>query len=132
MSTEQLRRWSRNNPWIRAAINLRRTQVSRAKWDITSMDAGMVANPRVVERIKKLLRNPNPKGESWRSFIEPVVEDILVLDQGAIEVEKTASARVSSANPVAYLWGKDAARIAFETRVTAINAATTHEQLDAL
>ena len=26
----------------------------------------------------------------------------------------------------------DAARIAFETRVTAINAATTHEQLDAL
>jgi HK97 family phage portal protein len=115
MSTEQLRRWSRNNPWIRAAINLRRTQVSRAKWDITSMDAGMVANPRVVERIKKLLRNPNPKGESWRSFIEPVVEDILVLDQGAIEVEKTASARVSSVNPIAYLWGKDAARIAFDT-----------------
>jgi hypothetical protein len=26
----------------------------------------------------------------------------------------------------------DAARIAFETRVTAINAATTHDELDAL
>lgn len=115
MSTEQLRRWSRTNPFVRAAINLRRTQVSRAKWDITSVDSGMVANPRVVERIKKLFRSPNPKGESWRSFIEPVVEDILVLDQGAIEVEKTAGARLSSVNPVAYLWGKDAARIAFDT-----------------
>jgi len=115
MSTEQLRRWSRNNPWIRAAINLRRTQVSRAKWDITTVDAGMVANPKTVERIKALLRSPNPKGESWRSFIEPVIEDILVLDQGAIEVEKTAGARLSSVNPIAYLWNKDAARIAFDT-----------------
>lgn len=115
MSTEQLRRWSRNNPWIRAAINLRRTQVSRAKWDIVAVDAGMSANPKTVDKIKKLFRTPNPKGESWRSFIEPIVEDILVLDQGAIEVEKTASARISSVNPIAYLWGKDAARIAFDT-----------------
>ena len=115
MSTETLRRWSRNNPWIRAAINLRRTQVSRAKWDITTVDAGMVANPKTVQRIKELLRSPNPKGESWRSFIEPVIEDILVLDQGAIEIEKTAGARLSSVNPVAYLWNKDAARIAFDT-----------------
>jgi HK97 family phage portal protein len=114
MSSEQLRRWSRLNPWIRAAINLRRTQISRSKWDIVGVEPGIDPDPRVVDRIKKLLRQPNPKGESWRSFIEPVVEDILVLDQGAIEVEKTAGSRVSSLNPIAYLWNKDAARIAFD------------------
>ena len=114
MSTEQLRRWSRLNPWIRAAINLRRTQISRSKWDIVGVDSNIIANPKTVDRIKNLLRHPNPKGESWRSFIEPVIEDILVLDQGAIEIEKTAGARVSSMNPIAYLWNKDAARIAFD------------------
>lgn len=114
MSTEQLRRWSRLNPWIRAAINLRRTQISRSKWDIVGVEPGVDPDPRAVDRIKKLLRQPNPKGESWRSFIEPVVEDVLVLDQGAIEVEKTVGSRVSSTNPIAYLWHKDAARIAFD------------------
>jgi len=115
MSTEQLRRWSRINPWIRAAVNLRRTQISRSKWDIVAVEPGIEPNPKTVSKIKELLRHPNPKGESWRSFIEPVVEDILVLDQGAIEVEKTVGARLSSLNPVAYLWNKDAARIAFDT-----------------
>ncbi len=88
MSTEQLRRWSRNNPWIRAAVNLRRQQISRAKWDIVTTDAGDSANPRTVQKLRELFRRPNPKGDSWRSFIEPVIEDILVLDQGAIEIEK--------------------------------------------
>lgn len=115
MSTEQLRRWSRNNPWIRAAVNLRRQQISRAKWDIVAIDSGDIANARTVSRLRDLFRNPNPKGDSWRSFIEPVIEDILVLDQGAIEVEKTAGARVSSVNPIAYLWGKDSSRVAFDT-----------------
>ena len=114
MSTDQLRRWSRMNPWIRAAVNLRRTQISRSKWDIVAVEPGIEPNPRTVDRLKALLRHPNPKGDSWRSFIEPVVEDILVLDQGAIEVEKTAGSRISAANPIAYLWNKDAARIAFD------------------
>lgn len=114
MSTEQLRRWSRNNPWIRAAVNLRRQQISRAKWDIVSTDAGDMADPRTVQKLRELFRRPNPKGDSWRSFIEPVIEDILVLDQGAIEVEKRVGSRIG-ADPIAYLWSKDAARIAFDS-----------------
>jgi len=114
MSTDQLRRWSRNNPWIRAAVNLRRQQISRAKWDIVSTDAGDSPDPRTVQKLRELFRRPNPKGDSWRSFIEPIIEDILVLDQGAIEVEKKIGSRVG-ADPIAYLWSKDAARIAFDS-----------------
>lgn len=115
-STQQLRRWSRNNPWIRAAINLRRTQVSRAKWDIVAVDSDSPVNPKKVAQIKALLRKPNPKMESWRSLIEPVVEDVLVLDQGALEVETTNGGRIgTSGKPIAAIYSKDAARIVFDS-----------------
>jgi len=115
-STQQLRRWSRTNPWIRAAINLRRTQVSRAKWDIVALDSDSPVNPKKVQEIKDLMRMPNAKMESFRSLIEPVIEDILVLDQGAIEVVPTKGGRIGSSNkPIAALYGKDASKIVFDS-----------------
>jgi len=77
-------------------------------------DAGPYARGAYGLKLRDLFRRPNPKGDSWRSFIEPIIEDILVLDQGAIEVEKKVGSRVG-ADPIAYLWSKDAARIAFDT-----------------
>ena len=119
-SVSQLRRWSRSNPWLRAAINLRRTQISRAKWDIVSADwVGEAANEIESNRVKLLLRNPNQRGDSWRSFIEPIVEDILVLDQGAIEIEMKRGARLkpgSMVDPIANLWPKDAGLISFDAK----------------
>ena len=114
-SVNMLRKWSRNNPWIRAAINLRRQQISRARWDIVTIDGESQANVEVVHQIKHLLRDPNTRMDSWRSFIEPVVEDILVLDQGCIEKELTVGARAGrSTNPIKNLWPKDGSRIAFD------------------
>lgn len=115
-STQQLRRWSRTNPWIRAAINLRRTQVSRAKWDIVSVDSDSPVNPAKVDQIKKLLRMPNERMDSWRSLMEPIIEDILVLDQGVLEVETTKGGRIGlKSNPVAGLYAKDGAKIVFDS-----------------
>ena len=114
-SVNQLRKWSRTNPWIRSAINLRRQQISRAKWDIVSIDGNGEVNEANVKTIKDLLRDPNTRLDSWRSFIEPIVEDILVLDQGCIEKEHTVGARAGrSGRPVKNLWPKDGARIAFD------------------
>lgn len=113
-SVQQLRRWSRTNPWIRSAINLRRGQVSRARWDIVPHDAGVNENPAMANRIRDFLREPNGRGDSWRSFIEPIVEDLLVLDQGVIEKELTVGRRAGlNVNPIKNLWPKDAGRIAF-------------------
>lgn len=113
-SVQQLRRWSRTNPWIRAAINLRRGQVSRARWDIVPHDAAVADNQEVAQRIRDFLRAPNGRGDSWRSFIEPIIEDLLVLDQGVIEKELTVGRSAGlGVNPIKYLWPKDAGRIAF-------------------
>lgn len=114
-SVNMLRKWSRNNPWIRAAINLRRQQISRARWDIVTIDGESEASVEVVHKIKHLLRDPNTRMDSWRSFIEPVVEDILVLDQGCIEKELTVGARAGrTTDPIKNLWPKDGSRIAFD------------------
>ena len=114
-SVNQLRKWSRNNPWIRSAINLRRQQISRAKWDIVSIDGNGAVNEANVKTVKDLLRDPNTRMDSWRSFIEPIVEDILVLDQGCIEKEYTVGSKAGRAGrPIKNLWPKDGARIAFD------------------
>jgi hypothetical protein len=114
-SVNQLRKWSRTNPWIRSAINLRRQQISRAKWDIVSIDGSGEVNEANVKAIKALLRDPNTRMDSWRSFIEPIVEDVLVLDQGCIEKEFTVGSRAGrTGRPIKSLWPKDGARIAFD------------------
>ena len=114
-SVKQLRGWARENPWIRAAINLRRTQVSRAQWDIVSLDGETPVDSLTVKRIKYLFRHPNTRRDSFRSFIEPVIEDLLTLDIGAIEVEPTAGARLGiRRDPIANLWPIDGGSIRFD------------------
>jgi HK97 family phage portal protein len=80
------RNWAEHSEWIRAAVQIRKTQVSSAEWDIVPADPNLqVDNKRLAQRIKRLIETPNARDDSFRSFIEPVIEDILVLDAGAIE-----------------------------------------------
>lgn len=87
-NVRRLRAWSEQSEWIRAAINIRKTQVSGAEWDIMAFDPdGREPDRGLKQEIKDRLDFSNPKAESFRTFIEPIVEDILVLDAGAIEIE---------------------------------------------
>lgn len=80
------RNWAEHSEWVRAAVQIRKTQVSSAEWDIVPADPNIkVDNKRLASRIKRLIETPNLAHDSFRSFIEPVIEDILVLDAGVIE-----------------------------------------------
>lgn len=80
------RSWAEHSEWVNAAIKVRRTQVSSAEWDIVPNNPDIKAdNKRLAKRIKDLFDAPNPATDSFRSFIEKVVEDILVLDAGCVE-----------------------------------------------
>lgn len=80
------RNWAEHSEWVRAAINVRKSQVSSAEWDIVPYNSDVqVDNKRVAKRIKDLFDTPNASTDSFRSFIEPVIEDLLVLDAGCIE-----------------------------------------------
>lgn len=87
-NVRRLRNWSEHSEWVRAALNIRKTQVAGAEWDIVPYDPdGRAPDVGLQREIRDRLDFANPKAESFRTFIEPVVEDILVLDAGSIELE---------------------------------------------
>jgi phage portal protein BeeE len=79
------RNWATSSEWIRGAINIRRSQVAAAEWDIVPYDQRRPYSKRLAKDLKKFLQTPNPHNSSFRSLIEPIVEDLLVLDAGVIE-----------------------------------------------
>ena len=84
------RDWSEHSEWVRAAINIRKSQVAGAEWDIAPVDPDIKVDVGLQREIKDRLMLANPKDEEFGTFIEKVTEDILVLDAGAIEIESMA------------------------------------------
>lgn len=83
----QLRRWADQSEWVRAAINHRRVQVSGAEWGIVPIDEKSPFDPTLQGVVSLLFLHPNARQKTFRELIEPVIEDILVLDRGVIEKE---------------------------------------------
>lgn len=89
-----LRAWADSSEWVRAAINIRRQQVGRAEMAIIPEDERKPYNKAVAKQVKLLLSQPNLQRDSWRSLIEPVLEDLLVLDRGVISKNMKMKPRV--------------------------------------
>jgi hypothetical protein len=89
------RNWAEHGEWVRAAIRFMKTQVSQSEWDIVPFDKTRRYDKGRAKAIKALLSDPtNPgggdeSGDSFRSWIEPIIEDVLTLDAGTIEKERT-------------------------------------------
>lgn len=99
------RNWAEHSEWVRAAINIRKTQVSSADWDIVPYDVDGDMNLTLASRARELFDSPNAKWDSFRGFIEPIVEDVLVLDAGVIEKVRTLT------DQIVELWGVDGSQI---------------------
>jgi phage portal protein BeeE len=84
-NARMLRHWAKHSEWIRGAINIRKSQVSSAEWDIVPFDQTKRVLARQQTAVKQLLQTPNPANDSFRTFIEPIVEDLITLDAGCIE-----------------------------------------------
>jgi hypothetical protein len=113
-SARLLRHLADHNEALRTAINWRKQQISQSHWRIVRVDDPKAApNPKVVQEITTLLRFVNTKRESFRSLLDQVVEDLLILDAGVIEKERTLggpSKRTGSS--IEALWAVDGATIA--------------------
>ncbi len=99
------RHWAIHSEWVRGAINIRRSQVSSAEWDIVPYDKNKPYSKRLQRQLKMLFLRPNPSNDSFRSFVEPIVEDIIVLDAGVVEKERDLSGNLH------HLWPVDGATI---------------------
>lgn len=79
------RHWAKSSEWVKGAITIRRSQVSSAEWDIVPYDQKKPWSKRLALQIKELFTNPNPRNDSFRAFIEMIIDDIITLDAGSIE-----------------------------------------------
>jgi len=83
------RNWAEHSEWIRAAISIRKSQISSAEWDIVPFNSEGTTDKGLQDELRQRFITPNNAVESFRSWVEPIIEDILVLDAGVIEKERT-------------------------------------------
>jgi len=94
------RNWAEHSEWIRAAISIRKSQVSSAEWDIVPFDGTTDVSEVLKNEIRQRFISPNTAVESFRSWVEPIIEDILVLDAGVIEIERTLGGAIAGLHAV--------------------------------
>jgi phage portal protein BeeE len=108
--TPQVLRRFAETPMARRAINVVKDRISSMDWQVRAkrdavMDDDLKARCAVLRRV---LEQPNPQ-DSFRTLVEPVLEDIIVGGFGAAEIKATGDA----ANPVR-LWPVDGATVAMD------------------
>lgn len=94
------RHWAEHSEWVAGAINIRRSQVSSAEWGIEPYDTAKPYSKRLARKVFEFIANPNPATDGFRGFIEPVVEDILVLDAGSVELVRNLRGELVEMWPV--------------------------------
>lgn len=113
ISVMQLRRFS-ESPIPRRLINYLRNQISRLRWRIVPVD-GVTLSRADLARLRKLtqmLTTPNPD-DGWRAFIGQVIEDMLVIGWGPVEIKALKSRELSQISdgdrdtPAYMLWPFD-------------------------
>ena len=88
LTAYQLRSWAKHSEWVRGAITIRRSQVASADWQVVPYDKTKAYSKRLQKELQDFFSSPNPKDDSFRTLIEPIIEDLLVLDAGCIEKER--------------------------------------------
>lgn len=99
-SSALFRNWAEHSEWVRAAISIRKSQVSSATWDVVPYDPNKPVDETLQQQIKERFQTPSKTLDSFRSWVEPIVEDVLVLDAGVIEKERTYGGDLVAMHPV--------------------------------
>jgi hypothetical protein len=57
----QYRHWAEHSEWVRAAIDVRKSQVSQSEWEIVKFDQnGPDPSPALMAKVKDLFHHPSP------------------------------------------------------------------------
>jgi phage portal protein BeeE len=97
--TELYRRLARRNPWVRSAVNIRNNQIATAEWEILPRDPKKPHSVRLQKQITELFETPN-SDDGFDSFMMQVNEDLLVLDAGCFEKDRSLDGVIRQLWPV--------------------------------
>jgi hypothetical protein len=83
------RNWAQNSDIGRALVNYFKNQITTAEYDIVPYDRDRPYDKGIQRELKDLFDLPNQETEDFAGFISPILEDLIVLDAGTIEKERT-------------------------------------------
>lgn len=91
-------------PWVFAGINIRKNQIAAAEWDIVPYDNTAKYPKRVQQRVHDLFDQPSARLDSFQSFAQVLIDDLLTLDAGVIEKVRYPSGDIAELWPVRGEW----------------------------
>ena len=94
------RQWARGSEWVRSAINIRNNQISTAEYDIVPLNDEKPYSVRLQQEVRELFAEPNPDDRTFAKFSMRVNEDLLTLDAGCIEKDRSLDGRLRRLWPV--------------------------------
>lgn len=83
------RDWARGSTWVRGAINIRNNQIATAEWDVVPIDPNRRYSVRLQQQLRELFSRPNPVDKTFARWAMKVNEDLLTLDAGSIEKDRS-------------------------------------------
>lgn len=105
-SVATYRNWSIHGELVRAAFDVKLGQLARAEWDLVPFDnEGRKPDKGLIRDMRDLINRPNPGETSTGTFLTAVGEDVLALDAGSIEIERTLRGQIVA------LWPTDGGAI---------------------
>lgn len=87
---DTLRRSANSVHIVRICINVLKEKITKTKWVIQPIDQlkrKKAADDDRIKEVTELLKRPNENGESFRTLLDKMLEDLLVLD--SVSIEKT-------------------------------------------
>lgn len=87
ISFDVLRRAATAVHIVRICINVLKEKVTKTPWAIQPIDPLKKVDEEQVKRLEEFFKHPNQNNETFRTFLDKILEDLLVLD--AVTIEKT-------------------------------------------
>ena len=90
------------NVVVRMAVDTIINEVTSAKWDIMPKEkdekldeAGKKAQEARIKEVKAFFENPNDNDENFRSVLEKMMRDLLLLDAGVVEKVRNKAGKIA-------------------------------------
>lgn len=95
ISFDTLRRAVASVHVARICVNVLKEKVTKTKWAIQPIDPLAKVDPKRIKEVENFFRYPNQTGETFRSFLDKSLEDLLVLDSVAWEKTRFPDGRLA-------------------------------------
>jgi phage portal protein BeeE len=140
VSFEVLRRAVQSTHAARIIVNTLKEKVTKTKWVIKPKKQNTKISPEMQEQIDQvtdLLEHPNLNDQTFRTLLDMVLEDLLVLDVGCIEKTRYEDGTLaelhfcdaSTIRPVYDEWGRQDIEIEMPTELGMVQAPVSFVQI---